>query len=108
MLGKSARSKGKPTLSDHSSHRSRQRIKITGVVQGVGFRPFIFRIAAEADLSGWVNNSSQGVVIEVEGPAEATSQFIQRIRDEKPPRAIIQSLESASIPLVGDLSLIHI
>jgi hydrogenase maturation protein HypF len=78
-----------------------QRITITGVVQGVGFRPFIYRLATEIGLMGWVNNSSQGVRIEVEGAEEEISAFISRIQTEKPPLAIIQRLETASIPHNG-------
>lgn len=89
-------------MTDHLTHLSRQRITITGVVQGVGFRPFIYRLASETGLFGWVNNSAQGVVIEIEGPEADTVQFVQRIETEKPPRAIIQSLDSRSIPVLGD------
>ena len=48
----------------------RYRVHVRGTVQGVGFRPFIYRLAHDEGLSGWVRNDSSGVVIEVEGPAE--------------------------------------
>ncbi|MEO0114830.1 MAG: carbamoyltransferase HypF [candidate division WOR-3 bacterium] len=79
----------------------RLKIVIRGAVQGVGFRPFIFRLATKLGLSGWVNNSPQGVFIEVEGKENQLKQFLLRIENEKPPRASIQSLESLYLDPVG-------
>jgi acylphosphatase len=73
----------------------RLRVTIRGAVQGVGFRPFVYRLASELKLNGWVNNSPQGVFIEVEGARPRLDQFLLRLEPEKPPRAFIQSLESA-------------
>ena len=72
-----------------------------GAVQGVGFRPFVFRLAKELKLAGWVNNSPQGVFIEVEGPRAALEKFLRRLESEKPPRSFIQSLESSWLDAVG-------
>ena len=72
-------------------------MQIRGAVQGVGFRPFVFRLASELGLTGWVNNSPQGVSIEVEGSSEKLKTFLIRLSDEKPPRSFIQSLESAHL-----------
>jgi hydrogenase maturation protein HypF len=80
---------------------SRLKIAIRGAVQGVGFRPFAFRLAGELKLSGWVNNSSRGVFIEVEGPRPALEQFLLRLEKEKPPRSYIQSLEASWLEVVG-------
>jgi len=66
---------------------------IRGAVQGVGFRPFVYRLARELQLSGWVNNSSQGVFVEAEGDPAAIAAFLHRLRHEHPPRAFIQSFE---------------
>ena len=52
-------------------------IKISGLVQGVGFRPFVYRLAKELGLKGWVNNSAQGVLIQVEGSPENLTQFLK-------------------------------
>ncbi|MEP0822451.1 MAG: carbamoyltransferase HypF [Ignavibacterium sp.] len=71
----------------------RLRIVIRGAVQGVGFRPFVYRLANEMHLSGWVLNSSQGVFIEGEGEKERLDAFVQRIQKEKPSLAFIQSME---------------
>jgi len=79
----------------------RLRVTIRGAVQGVGFRPFVFRLAEELGLTGWVNNSAQGVFIEVEGRREQLQSFLLRIPREKPPRAFIQSLESSWLDPVG-------
>lgn len=80
---------------------TRLRITIRGAVQGVGFRPFVFRMAEELGLKGWVNNSAQGVVIELEGPPSLLVRFLLRLETEKPPRSFIQSLESSWLDPVG-------
>lgn len=70
----------------------RHRINVKGVVQGVGFRPFIYRLAKENRLYGWVLNSSEGVIIEVEGESENLSLFIKNIKEKAPPIAKIDKL----------------
>jgi hydrogenase maturation protein HypF len=65
------------------------RIEIQGAVQGVGFRPFVYRLASELELSGWIVNDSRGVEIEVEGPADRLATFRERLESEVPPRALI-------------------
>jgi hydrogenase maturation protein HypF len=77
----------------------RRKIQITGVVQGVGFRPFIYRLATECRLSGYVLNDSSGVVIEVQGPMPLVDAFARRIRPEAPSMSRIVSLSSADLPL---------
>jgi hydrogenase maturation protein HypF len=74
---------------------------VHGAVQGVGFRPFVYRLATQLRLDGWVLNSSQGVFIEVEGPGDILQVFLTRLEIEKPPLAIIQSLESSFLDLAG-------
>ncbi len=70
-------------------------------MQGVGFRPFVHRLATGLGLAGWVNNSPQGVFIEVEGPHAALEQFLLRLEAEKPVRSFIQSLEASWLDAVG-------
>ncbi len=72
-----------------------------GAVQGVGFRPFIFRLATELHLNGWVSNSAQGVLIEVEGATSTLEGFLLRVESERPPRSFIQSLEASWLDAVG-------
>ncbi len=79
----------------------RLKVAIRGAVQGVGFRPFVYRLAQEQSLSGWVKNSPQGVFIEVEGPKESLDGFLLRLPAEKPPLSFIQSLEYSVLEPVG-------
>lgn len=76
-------------------------ITIRGAVQGVGFRPFVYRLAAEMKLTGWVLNSAQGVFIEVEGEKSILDTFLLRLEKEKPPRSFIQSLEFSFLDPIG-------
>ncbi len=79
----------------------RLKLTVRGAVQGVGFRPFVFRLATGLGLAGWVNNSPQGVFIEVEGPRAELGKFLLRLETEKPPRSFIQRLEASWLDLVG-------
>ena len=79
----------------------RLRVEIHGAVQGVGFRPFVYRLATDLALTGWVINDTQGVFIEVEGPDATLQRFLERLPAEVPPRAIVQSIESAWLEPVG-------
>ncbi len=79
----------------------RAKVAVRGLVQGVGFRPFVYRLATQMRLNGWVLNSAQGVFIEVEGTKEALQSFVLRLEKEKPSRAIIQSLETAFLDAAG-------
>ncbi len=74
---------------------------IKGAVQGVGFRPFVYRLATSLHLTGWVSNSSEGVVIEAEGHEAAVREFVVRLPRERPPRSFIQSLEPTFLDPVG-------
>lgn len=75
----------------------RLRLTVRGAVQGVGFRPFVYRLATRLGLSGWVSNTAQGILIEVEGPAGRLQAFTLALKDEAPPRAIVQHWESTRI-----------
>ncbi len=82
----------------------RRRLRVTGTVQGVGFRPFVYRIAVELGLRGSVANDSRGVIIDVEGSAPALDRFAERLVAELPPLAHIESLdvEPIAAPLGAD------
>ena len=79
----------------------RKAISVCGVVQGVGFRPFVYRLAHECGLAGWVLNHSGGVEIEVEGPPAALETFIRDLEAKAPPLARIEGIEVAGVPPVG-------
>jgi hydrogenase maturation protein HypF len=96
-----ARPPGAPRTSIASRPTQRLRVIIRGAVQGVGFRPFVYRLATELTLNGWVLNSAQGVFIEVEGVRDSLQKFLLRLEKGKPQRAIIQSCESSFLDPVG-------
>lgn len=75
---------------------------IQGVVQGVGFRPFVYRLALDLHLGGWVVNSAQGVVIEAEATPSTLNTFVTRLQGELPPHASISDLQMQVIPLRGE------
>jgi hydrogenase maturation protein HypF len=72
-----------------------RRIVVEGVVQGVGFRPFVYALAVRRRLTGWVRNTASGVEIEVEGPPDALEAFLGELRGERPPLARIERLREA-------------
>ena len=84
----------------------RAQVVVRGVVQGVGFRPFVYRLARESALSGWVLNSTQGVVIEVEGGKAAVEGFLAGLVERPPPRALIDRVETSFLPPVGYTSFV--
>ena len=71
----------------------RMRVEVEGTVQGVGFRPFVYRLAQELELGGWVHNTMDGVVIEVEGGSQAVEMFLRRLRIEAPAAAYVESVK---------------
>lgn len=76
-------------------------IKVRGVVQGVGFRPFVFRLARQNTLAGWVLNGEQGVEIFLEGPDHGLHAFVQALKTEPPPAAQITDIEIRTSQPVG-------
>ncbi|GAH63599.1 unnamed protein product, partial [marine sediment metagenome] len=80
----------------------RQRIFITGRVQGVGFRPAVYRIALSLGLSGVVYNDTKGVTIELQGKEEKIAEFLERLQSDadKPPLAEIKSCDTVDIPVI--------
>ena len=65
--------------------RQRLHVRVAGLVQGVGFRPFVYRTADELGLAGFVENNDRGVDIEVEGPSSALDAFLDRMESGAPP-----------------------
>ena len=76
----------------------REAITVRGVVQGVGFRPFIYRLAMEEGLAGFIGNDTRGVTIEVEGPADRVEAFRRRLEAEAPPLSRIDSVIAECVP----------
>jgi hydrogenase maturation protein HypF len=80
---------------------ARRKVSVRGVVQGVGFRPFVYRLAHDYGLAGWVLNHSGGVEIEVEGREEALDGFLQALTEQAPPLARIVAVEVEDVPPAG-------
>lgn len=80
----------------------RARIRVRGVVQGVGYRPFVHRVATESGLAGHVGNDTDGVFVEVEGSPDAVDAFARRLRADAPPLARVDDVESTAIDAIGD------
>ena len=77
------------------------KVKVWGVVQGVGFRPFVYRLAGEYNLKGWVRNTSGNVEIEVEGDEESLASFLNDLKTKAPPMAHIEKVKTTFHPLKG-------
>jgi hydrogenase maturation protein HypF len=77
-----------------AGERVRARVRIEGIVQGVGFRPFVHGLATSLALSGFVGNDAQGVFAEVEGAPAAVEEFLGRVRSDPPPLAMIERVQS--------------
>jgi hydrogenase maturation protein HypF len=84
-------------------NRVRRSALVCGVVQGVGFRPFVYRLALEEGLAGFVGNDTGGVTIEIEGPEERVAAFLDRLRCEQPPLARIDSVTVRELAVTGDV-----
>ncbi|MBN2491823.1 MAG: carbamoyltransferase HypF [Planctomycetes bacterium] len=80
----------------------RRQARIKGVVQGVGFRPFVYRLATSLGLAGWVQNGAAGVLLEVEGPADRLERFFARLRTEAPPAAGIEATSVTAVAPRGE------
>ena len=80
----------------------RTRFRVTGTVQGVGFRPFVFRRAVELGLSGFVRNDTEGVLIEVEGEGACIDALADALRDGAPPLARVERVIAERIPVRTD------
>ena len=79
----------------------RKKIDINGIVQGVGFRPFVYNLARSCHINGWVNNYPGGVHIEAEGTEESLKDFIKRLKEEAPPLSYIDSFNTERSEPVG-------
>jgi hydrogenase maturation protein HypF len=89
-------------LKNKTVNKKRVRYLFSGMVQGVGFRPFVYRLAVQYGLTGFVQNRPEGVVAEVEGPPEALDSFLKNLGQELPPLARITDRSSFEIAISGD------
>ncbi|HEY5195020.1 MAG TPA: carbamoyltransferase HypF [Solirubrobacteraceae bacterium] len=80
----------------------RVRVRVSGTVQGVGFRPFVFRLAEELALAGRVRNDERGVEIEIEGERRAVADFLERLSADAPPLAQVESVTAEPLPVLGE------
>ncbi len=87
----------RPALDDPLARRA---IRVHGLVQGVGFRPFVHRLATDDRLSGWVRNDPDGVHIEVQGTHERVERFLRRLRSEAPSLARVDDVEARERPVL--------
>ncbi|MBU2535105.1 MAG: carbamoyltransferase HypF [Chloroflexi bacterium] len=78
-------------------------IEVRGIVQGVGFRPYVYRLAKNCHLNGWVRNTSGNVAIEIEGPEENVSQFLALLKERAPSAASVQDVTTEKLPVKGDI-----
>jgi hydrogenase maturation protein HypF len=77
-------------------------LRVWGIVQGVGFRPTVYRLAVERGLGGWVLNDAEGVLIELEGPETGVDSFVSALERDPPPLARITAIESESLAPLGE------
>lgn len=86
-----------------------RHIEIRGVVQGVGFRPWVYRLATEEGLAGRVRNDAAGVTIDAFGSEHAINAFMRRLEDSSPPAAVIGEVRSWAIPVepIDGFSIVH-
>jgi hydrogenase maturation protein HypF len=89
------------SVAGSSAERVRRSLVVSGLVQGVGFRPFVYRLASELGLSGRARNTTAGLCVEVEGPARAIDEFVHRVRSEPPPHAVIRRVTVTSGVAIG-------
>src|SRR3954468_22597492 len=73
----------------------RRRVRVRGVVQGVGFRPFVYGLALELGLAGWVLNGAAGVVADVQGRPGDVDAFCRRVATDAPPTAVVDDVDWA-------------
>lgn len=91
-------------LSLNHADRLQRRLRVTGIVQGVGFRPYVWHLARALNLAGWVRNDAAGVEVLVEGEADRIEAFTQRLPTEIPPLAQVRDLSWTDAPATGDLA----
>lgn len=97
-----ARADGSDHLMQQAGELQRIRLRVTGAVQGVGFRPFVYRLATRLELAGWVSNDPGGVTIEAEGSDEALAEFSAALRSSPPPSARVHAITAERLDTSGE------
>ncbi|MFN8464173.1 MAG: carbamoyltransferase HypF [Caldilineaceae bacterium] len=97
----------KPPLVSPASHDmqpppTRRRLRVRGIVQGVGFRPYVYTLAVQLGLGGFVGNDTNGVFIEIEGTAAALDRFQAELQENPPPLAVIEHVEAREVTSQGE------
>ena len=95
--------------ADPASGRVRRLVHVRGVVQGVGFRPFVYRLATQLQLAGQIGNDTDGVTIEIEGEPESVAGFLHRLHADAPPISRIDSIAVEDLSATGQtgFSIVH-
>ncbi|MFJ9704959.1 carbamoyltransferase HypF [Streptomyces sp. NPDC101234] len=89
------------TAASTTAAAVRRRVTVRGTVQGVGFRPYVHRLAVDLALAGFVGNTANGVIVEVEGPAADVDRFCERLATEPPPLATVTAVGVEEVPVTG-------
>ncbi len=89
------------SVKDHTAEE-RRRLQVNGIVQGVGFRPFVYRVATEYALKGFIRNTSSGVLIEVQGSSSLLDKFCRTLKQDAPPLARIEAIEECAIDCISE------
>lgn len=86
--------------------KERWQVQVEGIVQGVGFRPFVHRLAQELGLAGFVCNTGAGVMAEVEGSANSLQEFIRQLAAEAPPMALVERIQHSATLALGETKFV--
>ena len=89
-------------IDDGGAPVRRVRARVDGTVQGVGYRPFVYRVAHELGIAGWVLNDERGVLVEAEGSEEAVAALVARLETDAPPLADVRGVTSEDVPAIGE------
>src|SRR5918998_1984677 len=96
------RSGERPGHAVRAPTQERREISVRGIVQGVGFRPFIYALAQRHGLTGLVRNDAEGVYIEAEGSPEGLEVFLRGIKESAPPLAVVESVEWHTLAVLNE------
>jgi hydrogenase maturation protein HypF len=90
--------------ANYKSHMTQQRLQLVihGQVQGVGFRPFVYQLATQMQLTGWVKNTNSGVIVAIEGDRAQLQKFIHQLQTDQPVQAQIDRVEPTECLILGD------